>query len=126
MLGLALARRGYRLTNQTFRAATGVTDSRDAGRYLRELVDQGLLRMDGSRGAAIYRAVERVSAATTSADPILDALRAGVDTRRGIQEMTGLPRNHVVHRLRQLRAEGVVEMIGSPRSKAVRWHLREP
>jgi len=123
MFALSLAKCEYRLTNQSFRAATGVADSRDAGRYLRELVDRGLLVMSGSRGNAVYRlpGESGINGSGQDDEAVLAALRAGATTRREIEAATGLHRNVVIHRLRQLREAGTVEIMGSTRD--ARWRI---
>jgi ATP-dependent DNA helicase RecG len=126
MIALALARRGQPLTNRTFRMATGVSDSRDATKYMRDLVDRGLLAMDGNRGSATYRLPPSAipEKLDTPADPernILAVLRDGPRTRREVEIATGLPKNTVIYHLRRLRDAGSVEMVGNERNKATVW-----
>jgi len=54
-------------------------------------------------------------------EAVLAALRAGATTRREIEAATGLHRNVVIHRLRQLREAGTVEIMGSTRD--ARWRI---
>ncbi len=130
MIALALARRGQVLTNSSFRKATGVADSRDAGRQIRELVDRGILAMEGSRGSATYRLSEAIRLAKPRAesrtDPernIVNLLRNGPQTRREVEVATGLPRSTVAYHLKRLRDAGQVEMVGAERSKSTVWRL---
>jgi len=128
MIALALARRGVTLTNKSFRTATGVSDSREAGRLMKELVDRGLLAMTGTRGSATYGVADQPVAPREPerrlTDPernILAALERGPSTRREIETATGLVQNTVIYHLRRLRAVGKVELIGSERSRNAVW-----
>lgn len=128
MIALALARRGQPLTNKSFRAATGVADSREAGRLMRELVDRGALSMEGTRGSATY-VLKDQHAAAISVSPVSDepgravlaALRRGPATRAAIELATGFGRNTVIYQLRLLREAGHVELLGKERSRNALW-----
>jgi ATP-dependent DNA helicase RecG len=130
MIALALARRGQPLTNKSFRTATGVPDSREAGRMMRELVDGGALTMEGTRGSATYVLSGRPDALPTPApelpapDPgrqIVELLRSGPMTRTAIEAATGISRNSVIYQLRRLRLAGEVELVGKERSHNAIW-----
>jgi ATP-dependent DNA helicase RecG len=134
MVALALARRGQTLTNQGLRAATGVADSREAGRLLKDLVDRGLLLMEGSRGQATYHLPERVRDFPLAEDEqivagmaggpdtaVLAAIRGGAGTRREIETVTGLPTTVVSYQLNRLRGAGLIEMVGKSGSKTTTW-----
>jgi ATP-dependent DNA helicase RecG len=132
MIALAMAKRGQNLTNKSFRMATGVADSRDAGRLMRDLVDRGVLAMTGTRGSATYGLADAVRSTETSKSrrpiPLLDpqhqilaALRQGPQTRGDIEVMTGLARGVVIYNLRRMREEGRVELVGKQRSKNAVW-----
>lgn len=136
MVALALARRGQALTNQGLRAATGVADSREAGRLLKDLVDRGLLLMEGSRGHATYHLPEPArdrplaedgpTVAGEAAGPdtaVLAAIRSGARTRREIEGATGLPTSVVSYQLNRLRTAGRIEMVGKSRSRATTWRV---
>jgi hypothetical protein len=43
------------LNNSSYRASTGISDSRIVGRELRELVDRGVIEQSGTRGTTTYR-----------------------------------------------------------------------
>lgn len=131
MIALALARRGQLLTNRSFRVATGVSDSREAGRLMRDLVDRGYLAMSGNRGSAAYGLATDVTLpllGTRDVDPgkaVLQALRHGPRTRSEIEAATGLPRTVVIYQLRRLRERDRVELIGKERSKNALWRATE-
>ncbi|NUS56946.1 MAG: ArsR family transcriptional regulator, partial [Streptomycetaceae bacterium] len=124
MIALALARRGVPLTNKSFRMATGVTDSREAGRLMKDLVDRGVLTMTGTRGSAIYGLPARHTDVPPDAEPdtrVLAALAQGPRTRSDLEGLTGMTRHQVLYHLRRLRDGGRVELIGKERSKSGLW-----
>ncbi len=128
LIALALARRGVQLTNSSFRAATGVADSREALRLMKDLVDRGVLAMTGTRGTATYG----VPAASTPlpldepSDPernILAMLKQGPQTRSELETATGQAKSTVNYHLRRLRDAGKVELVGKERSKNAVWRI---
>lgn len=132
MIALALARRGVVLNNKSFRTATGVADSREAGRLMKELVDRGALSMAGTRGSATYG----LAAPTPPmhliprelSDPernILAILADGPRTRGDLEVATGLSRNTVIYHLRRLREEGRVELVGKERARTALWRATQ-
>lgn len=128
LLALARMRRGETLKNVSYRSELGV-DSRRATAELRDLVDRGLVEVDGARGGASYRlpsagpesaaAPEEVVTAE-EADEVWAALTEP-RTRREVELLTGLPGHSVIYRLRKLREQGLVEQTGAPRSPTSRW-----
>ncbi|MEU4179735.1 ATP-binding protein [Streptomyces sp. NPDC026589] len=54
MTALVMMRNGQTITNSSYRAATGVHDSRAASRDLKDLVDRGIAEQFGNRGSAFY------------------------------------------------------------------------
>jgi ATP-dependent DNA helicase RecG len=132
MIALAMARRGQPVTNKSFRAATGVPDSREAGRLMRDLVDRGAIVMEGTRGSAIYVLADRADASpsiggrrrsTDAEAAVLRALAKGLRSREDIEVATGLSRHTVTYQLRRLRALGRVELVGKERSRRALWRL---
>jgi ATP-dependent DNA helicase RecG len=124
-MALAYLRRhdGY-LTNTSYRKTTGVTDSRQAGRELRDLVDRRALRQDGDRGSARYQ-LAAASPGLTVAEQILEVLRDGEKSRSEIAELLNVPSQAVASALGSLRDQGHVELIGKPRSRSARWRSVE-
>lgn len=120
-----LKRHGGRLTNSTFRTITGLQDSRESGRQLRELVDRGFVLQLGQRGAATYALPQR-QGTNTVADRVLAALADDTVTARELADRLGTTRQHVARTLSQLRKDGAVELIGVPRSPAARWRAATP
>lgn len=130
MVALALARRGHALTNRSFRVATGVTDSREASRLMKDLVDRGALIMTGTRGSALYGLSNQPAAPTEfrASDlerNILAALSHGPKTRSEVEVATGLSRPTVIYHLRRLRDLGRVELVGKGRSKNAVWRATD-
>jgi ATP-dependent DNA helicase RecG len=130
MVALALVRRGHGLTNRSFRMATGVTDSREAGRMMKDLVDRGVLVMTGTRGSAVYGLPSRPSAQTELRGSdiernILAALEHGPKTRGDLETATSLSRPTVIYHLRRLRELGRVELVGKERSKNAIWRATD-
>jgi ATP-dependent DNA helicase RecG len=120
-MALAYLRRhdGY-LTNTSYRKTTGVSDSRQAGRELRDLVERRALRQDGDRGGARYQLAE-ASPGLTIAEQIVRILADGEKSRSEIAELLHIPSQAVASALGSLKATGRVELIGKPRSRAARW-----
>jgi ATP-dependent DNA helicase RecG len=137
MTALVLMRNGNHLTNNSFRSATGVQDSRAAYKDLKELVDRGIIDQFGTRGSTYYELAAESSPAddTLDSDEELDddrnltelqqrvylALGDEPSSRREIAASTGLETRQVVQILLALRRKGVVAMIGQPRSKNALW-----
>ena len=131
---LALMRRGQPLTNQSFRAATGISDSRVATAQLQDLRRRGLVQQDGDRGASTYQisaAVIRPSAHDRDVvlTPMLRVVLESVDEtprhRNELARRAGLTELQVTPALRKLRGAGLVEMIGKPRSRNAMWSRTE-
>jgi len=141
MTALVMMRNGVVLNNSSYRASTGVHDSRVASRDLRELVDRGLIEQIGTRGAAVYRLV--VTTRTEEVDlfdrsglggdqpsitdlteierAVLSFVRQGEASRADVGEATGLAYHQVIRALQRLRDKGLVRMAGKPRSRATKW-----
>jgi ATP-dependent DNA helicase RecG len=137
MTALVLMRNGNQLTNNSFRSATGVQDSRAAYKELKELVDRGIIDQFGTRGSTYYD----LATETSVDDDILDsgeeldedrnltefqrqvyvALSDGPSSRREIAARTGLEAQQVIQILLALRRKRLVAMIGQPRSKNALW-----
>ncbi|MFL6072241.1 MAG: ATP-binding protein [Mycobacteriales bacterium] len=140
VMALALMRRGEVLTNARYRASTGVADSLQARRELRELVETGLVTQEGRRGTTVYRLADlavsqqelpigpadvRLATGEDEEGRILAALAIGPLSRREVTARTGLSPGAALYRLRVLRAKGLVALEGEPRSKNARWrHTR--
>jgi len=140
MTALVLMRNGNQLTNNSFRSATGVHDSRAAYKELKELVDRGIIDQFGTRGSTYYELATETSADedTLGSDDELDddrnltelqrqvyiALSEGPSSRREIAARTGLETRQVIQVLRALRRKRLVAMIGQPRSKNALWQAR--
>jgi ATP-dependent DNA helicase RecG len=142
MTALVLMRNGNQLTNNSFRAATGVQDSRTAYKELKELVDRGLADQFGTRGSTYYELSAGASDDDTyeeDADEddadrdskpltglqgqVYHALSKGPASRSEVIKRTGLDANQVLQVLRALRRKKLVVMVGQPRSKNARWQL---
>ena len=115
------AARGAELANSDVRSLLNV-DSAGARQSLQRLRDAGLLEQEGERGAARYRIVAGLGrpawvgldrAGQRSA--ALDMARRGPITNTMVRQELGLPRQGVVHLLRGLVADGLLEMRGSKR-----------
>ncbi|GAA3843341.1 hypothetical protein GCM10022243_07300 [Saccharothrix violaceirubra] len=128
-MALALLRSGQVLDNGAYRAATGL-DSRVATVELQDLVTRGLVEQTGTRRWARYRSaatpadrtsVDRPSAWGDRRGRILDALGGKTLSRAELSSATGLSDQTVLHWLRILRGEGVVEIVGPPRSRNARY-----
>jgi ATP-dependent DNA helicase RecG len=114
------------LDNRAYRAATGV-DSRVATAELRDLVARDMVVQAGSRRWARHQLVPRLM---TRAGPspradrrsqILAALGERMLSRPDLVALTGLSDATVRRWLTLMRDEGLVEVVGSPRSKNVRY-----
>jgi ATP-dependent DNA helicase RecG len=116
-----LKRRDNRLTNSTFRTVSGLRDSREAGRQLRELLERGLLVQTGQRGTASYT-LPGPTTTTGVAAKVLAVLGDATLTSREIADSLGLPRQQVATTLSRLGRQGLVTLVGVPRSKNARWH----
>lgn len=120
-----LRRRHQRLTNSTYRTISGIRDSRDAGKQLRDLVERGLLVQLGDRGAASYTLAEPQTDSTRGMTAlVLAALGTETLTAHEVAERLGVTRQQAATALSRLRRNGLVALIGVPRSKNARWHRR--
>ena len=128
MTALVMMRNGVVLTNSSYRAATGVQDSRTATRHLKELVDAGIVEQAGTRGTTTYQFVPPPPVGpqlTANETRILRALEDAALTRSEIERATKLTRDQVLHALNTLREKGQITMIGKPRSRTARWTAAE-
>jgi ATP-dependent DNA helicase RecG len=139
MTALVLMRNGNQLTNNSFRLATGVQDSRTAYKELKELVDRGIIDQFGTRGSTHYELASENSSDDDLLDSdeeinedrdltelqqrVYDALGDGPKSRREIAAVTGLEPDQVIQILRVLRRRRPVTMIGLPRSKNALWRI---
>ncbi|HET9080603.1 MAG TPA: ATP-binding protein [Trebonia sp.] len=136
MTALVLMRNGGQLTNTSFRAATGVQDSRVAYKEMKELVDRGLVDQFGKGGSTYYELAAGPSAdegrlidASAAASQQLTALQRQVyaalksepAARREIVKLTGLKSEQVAQILQALRNKGLATMTGEPRSRDALW-----
>jgi ATP-dependent DNA helicase RecG len=137
MTALVLMRNGQQLTNNSFRLATGVQDSRTAYKELKELVDRGIIDQFGTRGSTHYELssegfidddlldgyeeLDEDRKVTELQQRVHDALGDGPKSRREITSITGLESDQVIAVLRVLRRKRLVTMIGRPRSKNALW-----
>jgi ATP-dependent DNA helicase RecG len=146
MTALVMMRNGEVMTNSSYRAATGVQDSRAASRDLKDLVDRGIVEQVGTRGSTVYTlagqvdehaeellgdfAEEALPLLSTSVgteplsdlqNAVLSALGSESLLRHEIEERTGLDLGQVKGALKALRDKGRVELVGKARSKYARW-----
>jgi ATP-dependent DNA helicase RecG len=140
MTALVMMRNGISLNNSSYRASTGVRDSRAASRDLRDLVDRGLIEQSGTRGTTVYRLIgshteeaglfERPSVGevtptlidlTANERTVLDFVRRGETSRASLEEATGLAYHQVVRALQSLRDKRLVQMNGRHRSRSTTW-----
>ncbi|WP_329488586.1 putative DNA binding domain-containing protein [Kitasatospora sp. NBC_01246] len=149
MTALVMMRNGATMTNSSYRAATGIQDSRVASRELKELVDREIIVQLGTRGGATYKLrtdddepqmdeLDLISREPSSASSIenaimidapisdlqqrvLDAMGTADVARSEIEQATGLAQHQVISALQTLRGRGRVVMLGQPRSRHVRW-----
>lgn len=139
---LVMMRNGVALNNSSYRASTGVRDSRAASRDLRELVDRGLIEQTGTRGTTIYRLIAtHVEEASLFDRPdladetqpavhltviertVLDFVRRGETSRASVEKATGLAYHQVVRALQSLREKGLIQMNGKHRSRSTTWSV---
>jgi ATP-dependent DNA helicase RecG len=145
MTALVMMRNGVVLNNSSYRASTGVHDSRAASRDLRDLVDRRLIEQIGTRGAAVYRLVQAAHAEednlfdragfdnelppttdlTEIERQVLAFVRRGEASRADVEKATGLAHHQVIRALQSLRDKGFVRMHGKPRSRATTWAATE-
>ncbi|MDT3438918.1 MULTISPECIES: ATP-binding protein [unclassified Pseudofrankia] len=132
LTALALARRGTRLTNVSYRQATGIADSRTATAHLRELRDRDLLVQEGDRGQATYRlasaSVQRTQVRpqpSTHQETVLASLTAQPVSRHEIVSRTGLTDVQVRNALGRLRRAGLAQLVGPSRSKNALWRRHD-
>lgn len=139
MTALVMMRNGGHLTNNSFRSATGVQDSRAAYRELKELVDRGLIDQFGTRGSTYYELAGEMpdeNGITNDGDTfdedqnltelqrqVYEALGKDAVSRREVITRTGLEARQVIQVLRALRRKRLVIMIGEPRSKNALWRV---
>ncbi|GAA0500448.1 hypothetical protein Ade02nite_27860 [Paractinoplanes deccanensis] len=132
MTALVMMRNGGVLTNSSYRASTGVSDSRVATRELKELVDAGVVEQTGTRGSATYQVVSaaRQRPSDTAARParlsaneasVLAVLADGPLSRADIESATALTKEQVNYALQTLRQKGRIDLIGKQRSRSARW-----
>ncbi|MFI6287349.1 ATP-binding protein [Streptomyces sp. NPDC051018] len=146
MTALVMMRNGEVMTNSSYRAATGVQDSRAASRDLKDLVDRDIVEQVGTRGSTIYTLAGQVQdqaedllaeyvdvpiplmGASDATEPlsdlqnkVLSALGSESLLRNEIEEQTGLDFGQVRGALKALRDKGRVELVGKARSKNARW-----
>ena len=134
LTALALMRRGQPLTNQSFRAATGISDSRVATAQLQDLRRRGLVQHDGDRGASTYQisaaviwpsAHDRDVVLTPMLRVVLESVDETPRHRNELARRAGLTELQVTPALRKLRDAGLVEMTGKPRSRNAMWSRTE-
>lgn len=136
-MGLALARHGDLLTNDSYRRFTDV-DSRVATRELGELVRRGLLMQEGAHRWTTYRIVPEPPPITEVARRHDGGARTRADRRLAIRELLeergalsraeiagylGLSDGNTRKWLRALIDEGAVEQTEAPRSKRQSYRL---
>ncbi|MET8460179.1 ATP-binding protein [Streptomyces parvulus] len=146
MTALVMMRNGEVMTNSSYRAATGVQDSRAASRDLKDLVDRGIVEQVGTRGSTVYtlagqigeHAEESLEEFVEEAFPllgtsdgpepvsdlqnkVLSALGSESLLRHEIEEGAGLDSGQVRGALKALREKGRVELVGKARSRNARW-----
>jgi ATP-dependent DNA helicase RecG len=116
--GLALMRRGEVMDNASYRAATGINDSRVATFELQDLVARELVTQTGTRGGARYTLSEYAStvhvrgrrARPNRRRQVLDLLALHAELSKSeISELLGLNPKTAEHWLRTLKGEGSVE-----------------
>ncbi|MFI5932385.1 ATP-binding protein [Actinoplanes sp. NPDC051494] len=136
MTALVLLRKGASLNNSTYRASTGIQDSRAASRELRELVDRGIVEQIGTRGTTTYRLVDADRVAETDLFDVPPAMVEELSTverqlwallernersRSELETATGLAGHQILRALQHLRDNGLVRMSGRPRSRNATW-----
>ncbi|MDQ7906844.1 ATP-binding protein [Phytohabitans sp. ZYX-F-186] len=151
MTALVMMRNGAVLTNGTYRASTGVQDSRTVSRELRDLVERGLIEQQGTRGTTTYRHSDgrtfeqeedlftltrlddrdaegsaSTADAPTTEELVLSVMSRTELSRTDIEQQTGLRGHQVLRALQSLRDRGLVRMIGRPRSRSARYVATSP
>jgi ATP-dependent DNA helicase RecG len=133
MAALVMMHNGMVLTNSSYRASTGVQDSRAATRELKELVDAGVVEQTGTRGSTTYQlsrsAVSPTGdekgapgrSRTRNEEMIMRALAGSSMTRSELEEATGLTRDQLFYALRALRSKNLVSLSGKAQSRLARW-----
>ena len=134
MTALAMMRNGVVLTNSSYRASTGIQDSRIATRDLRELVESGVVEQTGTRGTATYQLADRQPAGaapeplfggdddlSANERTVLRLLRSAPHTRNEVEIATSLTKAQVRYALETLRGKGLTSFVGDPRSRTARW-----
>lgn len=131
-IGLATLYRGGVIDNTTYRNATGC-DSRVATNELQDLVSRELIIQLGTRRWTEYRLAARARSVSNVGGPklpprdrrglILEAISTEQLSRAQITELTGLNKQVVIHWLRILRRENLIQIVGqeSPQSRNVRY-----
>lgn len=132
MTALILMRNRHQLTNTSYRAATGVQDSRIAYKELKDLVDRGLVERSGRGSSTYYELAAQPSAEEQLVDvprpeltpmqqQVYSALAGAPIARREIVRRTGLNTDQVAQVLKSLRNKGLATMAGGPRSRGSLW-----
>ncbi|MEU4693355.1 ATP-binding protein [Actinoplanes sp. NPDC023714] len=131
MTALVMMRNGVVLTNSSFRASTGVRDSRTATRELKELVDAGVVEQSGTRGSTTYQLTSAVTdepeamlptvRLSVNEEKIMHSLRVASRTRAELEAQSGLTKDQVQYGLETLRQKGLVTRLGKPQSRTARW-----
>ncbi|MEU4155982.1 ATP-binding protein [Actinoplanes sp. NPDC026670] len=140
MTALVMMRNGIALNNSSYRASTGVRDSRAASRDLRDLVDRRLIEQSGTRGTTVYRLIgTRTEEASLFDQPVpgktmsppidltaneravFEVVRRAETSRASVEAATGLAYHQVVRALQSLRDKNLVQMNGKHRSRSTTW-----
>jgi ATP-dependent DNA helicase RecG len=127
-VALAMLREGEAIDNRSYRQLTGV-DSRVATLELRDLVARELVEQEGAKRWARYRLHESVTPAAFSAPrqradrrrQILDALGDAELSRTELTALTGIRDAAMRRWLGILQQETLIERVGTPRSRHVRY-----
>jgi len=121
-MALVYLRHNERMTNSDYRRLNNVYDTIRATRDLRELTDQGLIRMHGTRRWAYYTLTSdsETPVAAVRGDieesKILEYVRQhGSITRRDCQVLLGGQPSHASYRLRRMVKEGNLQKHGRRR-----------
>lgn len=118
---LVALRAGDAYSDAEIRHEFGPLDSREAHRLLQELVDTGLVRMEGTRGNARYLLRETQRKESLNAGAQLPTDRAELilalvpthATTGALMKATGLSRSMVRTTLEKLRTEGRITLVSS-------------
>lgn len=138
MTALVMMRNGEVMSNSSYRAATGVQDSRAASRDLKDLVEKGLVEQVGTRGSTVYTLASQIDeyiedtipieTQSENTEPLSDLQSKVLSTlsknpllRSEIEEQSGLDSSQVRGALKALRSKGRVQLVGKARSKNARW-----